>query len=190
MNPSFIALQSNVIALFDAVDICAERKHPLATLMLVYSGMDVIASLEREPKEGVGACFARWTEKYLLSDSKLGCTGLELFAARCGILHSFSADSDLYRAGKARRVMYAWGTASKDDLSEAATRLRRNDCVSIHVTELLDAFRTAVGNYFTEVGESDHGVNTVLENAGMWLVNMDPGLVREFLQRTAPRADT
>jgi hypothetical protein len=33
-------------------------------------------------------------------------TGLELYAARCGVLHTFTPDSDLSRDNKARRIVY------------------------------------------------------------------------------------
>jgi hypothetical protein len=37
----------------------------LSTLILVYSGIDILASLERQPNEGTKAAFVCWAEDYL-----------------------------------------------------------------------------------------------------------------------------
>jgi hypothetical protein len=189
MNPALEALRTNVYALLNAIDRCSDVKHPLPALVLIYSGVDVLASLERIPPEGTRASFTRWTDKHLLSSGKLTCTSLELYAARCGVLHSFSADSDLYRDGKVRRLMYAWGTSKKGELDELARRQGRTDVVGIHLDDLRNEFRRALGEYFLQVGDDEARTLLVLQNAGSWLMNVDGELVRNYLQPPSGRAD-
>jgi hypothetical protein len=38
--------------------------------------------------------------------TKLGCSSLELYSARCGLLHSLSPITNLTRAGKPREFIY------------------------------------------------------------------------------------
>lgn len=73
---------------------------------------------------GTRADFIAWAEKYLLPESGLDCTALELYAARCGALHTMSPESQLAREGKARRVLYAWGTHDAKKLELAAEKVK------------------------------------------------------------------
>lgn len=82
------AFDDNVTQLFDAIEDCLAKGRLLPCLTLLYSGIDVIASLERKPGEGACAAFVRWTEENLLKVHPLQCTGLELYAARCGVVHT------------------------------------------------------------------------------------------------------
>jgi len=93
--------------LFGAINSCEANKFVLPALMLIYSGIDILASLERRKGEGTKASFTRWVDEYLLKAVSLPCTSLELYAARCGILHTLTPESDLSRKGKAREVGYA-----------------------------------------------------------------------------------
>ena len=40
---------------------------------------------------------------------RFGVSGLDLYAARCGVLHTYTMDSRLSTEGKAKRILYAWG---------------------------------------------------------------------------------
>jgi len=102
-------LIKNLDGLDEAVVRCLGARLILPALSLLFVGIDIVASLERQPGEGMKASFTRWVEQYLLPARPLGCTSIELYAARCGILHTFTAESDLSRTGKARKLYYAWG---------------------------------------------------------------------------------
>jgi hypothetical protein len=92
---------TNVAALLEAIDLMVEQQRILTALILIYAGIDAIASLERRESDRTGrAGFLRWVDTFLLRDGRLPCTALELYGSRCGILHTFSADSDLSRSGK------------------------------------------------------------------------------------------
>ncbi len=167
-------------ALIEAVEDCLEKRRVMPSLVLLYTAIDVVASLERRHDEGTRASFTRWVDSYLLNRRSLGCTPLELYAARCGVLHTFTAESDLSRAGKTREVVYAWGNQKKEDLQEAI-RLTNRDWVALHVGDLIDAFREALLLYVEEI-EKDPGRQKLVEKrAGVWLTNMNPELLHKFL---------
>ena len=80
-------------------------------LVLLYSGIDAAASQEPAAGKGVGERFEKWVDRYMLKGKPLPCTARELYAARCAVVHTFTPDSDLSKAGKARVVAYAYGKA-------------------------------------------------------------------------------
>ena len=49
----------------------------------------------------------RWADRYMEPDTTLGCSSLELYSARCGLLHGLSPISKLTKAGQAREFIYA-----------------------------------------------------------------------------------
>jgi hypothetical protein len=96
---SSTAFAANLIGLFQAVDQCLQKQLVLPTLALVYTSIDVVSSLERGPNEHVQDYFTRWVEKYLLPDLDSGITAIDIYGARCGILHNFSGTSRLSSQG-------------------------------------------------------------------------------------------
>jgi len=81
-------------------------------LTLLYSGVDTLGLLAAHPdvKNATQATFIAWSEQYLVTRLKSvdgkPLTALDLYAARCGILHTSSSVSRLGREGKARDIFY------------------------------------------------------------------------------------
>ena len=113
-----VAIQENLTALLESVEDCLAKRRILPCLALLYSGIDVVSSLEHDAS--TRSAFIGWADRYMLKNASLDCRGVDLYSARCGVLHSFSADSDLSKQGKARRVMYSWGNAEAAELAAAA----------------------------------------------------------------------
>jgi hypothetical protein len=77
-------------------------------LLLMYATIDILSALSR-PRDHVetsGPVFQRWIGEYLLPDSGLNCTAEDIWAARCGLLHTLSLSSRLSRAGRAKPICY------------------------------------------------------------------------------------
>lgn len=172
----------NTFALIETIEDSLEKRRLIPCLALLYTGIDVVSSLERRAGEGTKAAFARWAESYLLKARVLPCTALELFAARCGILHTFTSDSDLFQKGQVRQIFYAWGNANADEFQESADILKRTDCVAVHVRDLIDAFRHGLATYVDELSQDEARQGVASKQAGMWFVNMDPKLIRQFVE--------
>jgi hypothetical protein len=120
----------------------------LPALILIYAGIDTAGWLaSTNPSEGVRSRFCRWVEHWLLPAKPLACTAFDLYGARCGILHTFTSDSDLSREGKARRICYVFGKSTVAGLDRKLASVRRTDCISLHLDDLFDAFRLALANY-------------------------------------------
>jgi len=84
--------------------------HPC--LVLLYSTIDAAAALERDHPDSdvTGRQFIAWADRYLIQRGFVSCSAVDLYAARCGVLHTFSAASRRSRGGTAERIAYAWGT--------------------------------------------------------------------------------
>jgi len=174
-----IAFEENLIGLLESVEDCLAKRRILPCLMLIYSGIDVIASLETG--KASRSVFIRWVNKYLLKAASLSCTALDLYGARCGILHTFSAKSDMSAEGQAREIVYAWGNAKAADLAETSKVLGRNDCV-LHLRELINAFRVGLADYLEEVMKDDKRKQKLEAGAGLWFTHLDQETVKTFLK--------
>lgn len=166
--------------LFAAIGSCEANKFILPALMLIYTGIDIVASLERRKGEATKDSFTRWVDEYLLKVISLPCTSLELYAARCGILHTLTSESNLSRKGKAREILYSWGIAKELALQETGRRLGY-DYPVIHVSQLNKAFRKAVELFLKEASQDRERVKRISEGAGLWFSDISPEMVDEFL---------
>jgi hypothetical protein len=175
-----LAFYQNAVQQMDALEDCLKSGRIISCLCLLYSLIDVTASLERRPPEGTKAAFVRWVEENMLKRQPLSCSALELYAARCGVLHTFTPDSDLSRDGLARTIVYAWGNARAEDLAEAGRRLGRND-VAIHIADLLACFRAGLDAYLEGVVHDSGRLRSIEQQATPWFIHMHQEIVNRFL---------
>ena len=173
-------LRNNIKTLISAIEDCRDRKQILPCITLIYCGIDIVASLEKNKGEGTASAFQRWTNNYLLPEKIFGCSSKDLYGARCGVVHTFSSASDYSRIGKARQIIYAWGKASANDLQRIAKTIKRNDIV-IHLDELITSYKNGVNNFFSELSKDPERVKMVTNNAGLWFTNMDISKVKNAL---------
>ncbi len=93
------------------IELCVSNGALRAALVLMYAGIDVLAKLglpeEREVSSGDD--YIIWCDKYLKFTGKDTIVGLEWFAARCGLLHNYTAESNLSKKGKVRMIGYYTG---------------------------------------------------------------------------------
>lgn len=138
MKPEEGALLDAFSSTFAAIDLLCERQLIQPALVLVYSTIDAAAwlSVPAGQEDVTRPDFVRWVDMYLLPGSTLECTALELYGARCGVLHSFTAFSKLSRERKIRTISYATGTSDVEDLNEMIAALHRSDIVGVHLDRL------------------------------------------------------
>lgn len=174
-------LQDNILNLLAAIDDCRERKQLLPCLLLIYSGIDIVASLERKYDEGTAAAFQRWVDNYIYPETNFDCSSKDLYGARCGIVHTFSSFSDYSRSGRAKEVIYAWGNASADKLREVSKTVGRTNIV-LDIDRLIFVFKSGVGNYFLEVSKNFDRSKNVMKNAGLWLMNLGKNDLEDIMK--------
>ncbi len=176
------AFYQNTIELLESIDDLLQKRRVLPCLTLLYTGIDIIAALERDPNEGTKAAFLRWAGQYMNPEASLRCSALELYADRCGILHTFTSDSDLSRQGKVRKILYAWGTAQPEPLDRAVALLGSADAVGVKIESLITTFRNGLADYLQDVQADQTRYARFERQAGAWLVHMEPTILRRFVE--------
>jgi hypothetical protein len=80
-----------------------------AAVILTYSGIDTMACLHM-PAHQVEVTrddFVQWVERYIQFPCHDQLSGLDVYGARCSVLHTHGIDSSLSRQGKCRLLGYA-----------------------------------------------------------------------------------
>jgi hypothetical protein len=181
-------LRQHLETMVAAIETCRDRNWVLPSLVLLYAGIDVLGSLEHAPAESASAGFRRWTTQYLVADSVLACTADDLWGARCAILHTYTAESDVVQSGRAKPIFYSWGAAQAAELRDMAEELGRVS-VALHVDDLISAFKRGVSRFFFELASDPERLTAVSEQAGLWFTNVDRSVGDNFLRLTGRRPD-
>ena len=86
-----------------------EEKY-LPGLILYFSAIDILAFLSKPVKQNEvkRTDFIGWSDQYIIPilDADLGLTAMDLYGARCGIIHSYSPESGLQKKGEAKELSY------------------------------------------------------------------------------------
>lgn len=175
-------LEKHMIDLQDAIEESYAKARYIPCLVLLYSGIDVAASLEPNLGDGVGDRFKKWVDRYMLKSSSLKCTAIDLFAARCAVVHTFTPESDLSKRGKARVMGYAFGAAELDKLNKASDIAGQSRQVNVHARALIDAFYDGFRIYLDEVRADKVRLQEVERAAGLWSVSMSPNTIDDYLE--------
>jgi hypothetical protein len=116
-------------------------------LMLAFCAVDACSSLARDPKRRwvEREDFLSWVATYLLPVSpELPCTPIDLYAARCGLVHAYSSESSKRVTGDARELVYALPEGSAWRL---LARPGTVSAVYVDVRALLEAIAGGIGAF-------------------------------------------
>jgi hypothetical protein len=166
------AFQRYVADMVLASDECLTAKRHVPALVLIYSLVDGMSWAGADLSSGdIRGRFESWVDRWVIPRLPVAnppITATDLYAARCAILHTGTGVSDLSKKGKAKRLMYAWGTATTEPLEYAISGSGlSNEHAALHYDALLAAVRHGVAYYF-EAGEVDPVVAAQLERAASY----------------------
>jgi len=141
-------LRQNIGQLLASISFLLDGKFIGPALVVIYSTIDVLAWLDRPVSKADSdrSDFVQWVDRYLLPGHDFNVDAIDLYAARCSILHSYTSISSLSRNRQAREICYAWGTASKGDL-QATIDPSDRDAVAIQLDDLLDALEQGADSF-------------------------------------------
>lgn len=179
-------LEKHLRDLKDAIEECYKKAWHMPCLVLLYSGIDAVASLEPSRGKHIGDRFERWVEEYLLPSGSLSCNSIDLWAARCGVVHTFTPESELYRKGKSRQVGYVFGPESLEKLNNAAVLTGQINLVNVHVRDLIDAFYGGCLAYLKDVLLDSQRRQELESTAGLWTGYVAPETMDAFIKVTSP----
>jgi hypothetical protein len=170
--------------LSEAIEENRAKHRVLPTLALLYTAIDVLASLERRRDEGVQSAFVRWTEEFLIAGQMLPYSAMDLYAARCGILHAYTADSDLAKRGKAKLILYAWGRANADFLTRTIA-VSGMPAIGVHLDDLVAAFHLAVTRFLDVMEEVPARRARIEKAADAWFAIIGLGAIQPAKEDTS-----
>jgi hypothetical protein len=148
----------------EPIRLLLEGAYLEAALKLVYSGIDTMAflGLPADSVEVAGSDFINWCERYLRLPGQEKVSSVELYAARCGLLHCHSGESRSHRQGRARVLHY---------FDKGPPVLYRPDIdanlVFVSAQAIVDSFFEAVDRFLIELFSEPNRAevaNTRLQN--------------------------
>ena len=124
------------------IEVALDAQCLVSAVALMFSTVDALSALTRPvgKDDTDKSVFIEWTIRYLRPDEAVGCSATDFYAARCGVLHTYSADSRLEREAKARRLIYEWELGPSADEATPVP----DGAIVIQVEALHRALREAV----------------------------------------------
>jgi hypothetical protein len=137
----------------EAINMCIGAGFAEAALALLYSAIDTLAFLSApaNAKKAERRHFINWCNLYIVPLPNSAATGIDLYGARCGILHTSSAASELGCEGKAREVWYQFKGRAGVNLMTNTPR----PALILDIPTLVEAFTDGSRRFATDL-ESDH----------------------------------
>lgn len=119
------------------------------SLVIIYSTIDTCGLLDAPATQtaATGNSFKDWVKKYVLVYPGLEFNELDLWAARCAVLHTFTSESDLSNAGKARELLYYTGDESAPHIQQFINFTKNYESgkhLPVHYGELAESVFSAM----------------------------------------------
>lgn len=161
-TPAFF---KNYVQIIKAVHLCLERDLHMPALILLFTLIDSFAwAASNKSRQKNREQFEAWVQDRVISNGQLSCTATELYAARCGVLHTLTSKAELNSVKGVREVVYSWGSAKLDSFHKAIEVINRDDIVGLHINELLEAVKEGMVKTF-EAAENDPELRCRLQDA-------------------------
>ena len=178
-------LFNNMMLLTSGIEACMEKKAMIPALVLIYSAIDTTGWLDSTETFSTRNDFIRWVDTYLLKAKQLKCSAIDLYAARCGLLHTFTADSQLSSSGTARVIWYAWGKAKVEDLQRAIDlKNKSNKLVAVHVNELYQAWLSGLELWGQDLDKDSNRSAKILTKAKKFFADLGIETMSEIITAT------
>jgi len=131
------------------IRVSLENKSNAATVILVLSGIDTMAFLNmpEEQEDVTRKDFIEWADRYIKFPCKEQLKGIDLYGARCGMLHQYGTESNCSRNKTCRRIVYG-----DDMVPEVRYRPEIDEnLVIVSIRGLVDAFFQGVDRFFVKL---------------------------------------
>lgn len=126
-----------------------EGRRLAAVLTLTLAGIDAMAWLAAPEgqDEVTRDDFVTWAERYLPIADGRPLTGLDLYGARCAVLHQYGARSRLSREARCRLIM--WADKMKPPVGPV-TRTSEGEVLLVSIAALAQAFLGGIDRFLVD----------------------------------------
>ena len=153
--------------IISAIDYCISDKLIMPALVLIYSAIDSVSWIASDDEDqSVVERFQTWVNEWMLQKYPLPCTAIELYAARCGILHTLTPYSYSSNNKGVRRISYAWGTSQQKDLDKSIKLTKYPGIVAVHVNDIVASFKNGFTDYIDALETDECEERTVYREGG------------------------
>jgi hypothetical protein len=142
----------NLRETLSAIDDCLKAERQLPALVLMYSLIDSLAwAASDQSVAETKIRFESWVSTWLLPHmpkSNPQITPTDLYAARCALIHTGTGISRLSKSKRAKRLLYAWGSA-KTTLVERTIVVTgsADEYAVLHCEKFFRAIRKGLKNF-------------------------------------------
>jgi len=179
---SEFALYANLMKLGIGIDACLKEKVYPPALILLYSAIDVAGWLATSKEFASRTSFISWVNTFLLPAKALECSAVDLYAARCGMLHSLTPYAEPRKGERPRLICYAFGTGRVEDVREAIDCIRGSErYVAAHFDDLYEAWRLGIGRFVEELDEDPERKSRAYAKAKKFFATMSPEVLDQAL---------
>lgn len=142
-----------------------------AAVILVYSGIDAMAHLGMPASRDtvVKDDFIEWCNRYIQFACREKISGLEIYSARCSVLHTYGVESSLTRKKDCRRILYADDCVPEIRFS---VDVAPKD-VQVSVVALVNAFFDGIDRFLVDLF-ADPKRASVAEQRLRWMLVLVP----------------
>jgi len=103
-----------------AIDLLLENELFDHALIQLFSSIDALGLLAAPLSQEFASSnsFKEWAKKYMIDGYDLSINENDLWAARCGLLHTHSSVSNLSKSGRAKELVYFIGDTSSEEFQK------------------------------------------------------------------------
>lgn len=138
-----------LIDMGESIKFNLKHGHILASIILMYCYINAMASLTmpEKQKDVTGKDFKKWVKKYMKADSNqpYQYEGIDLWGARCGLVHRYQPDSSYSDRGKCKLFLY---TSRKNHVYESS---KSKKVVIISAPRMVRDFYGAMKNFMGDL---------------------------------------
>lgn len=131
------------------VRVALENSCLRGALILIYAGIDAMASLgmPSDRSRATRADFISWCDAYMSFPGSEQLTGVDLYGARCGLLHTYSAYSEQSDTGRCRKLVYN----DRPDPPFLFCSKTKPDIVIVPIRTLAQSFFAAIDRFTSDL---------------------------------------
>jgi hypothetical protein len=133
--------------LLPGIEACIKARCLISSLTLIYSAIDAVSALTRPIKaaDTDKAIFEAWVKAYMAAFlTATNCSAEDVYAARCGLVHTTTRGSRLSRSkAGVRTFVYYWRHGPRPDSAVAPA----HGALQVCVEDLRDAFVSGLAQF-------------------------------------------
>jgi hypothetical protein len=156
-----------------SIDKSLKENKIITSLILLYSAIDSFSNLANRTNSSGRQIFIKWVDKWMLNDTLENVAGIDLYAARCGILHGFISESDLSNKDKAKQILYSYGEAPPEIPNKAIKSSDQEErYVGVKVEDLFESFRSGFRNCYEQIERDNDWKSSFEQKARKYFVSI------------------